>query len=314
MMDPDYDLFAAIVAEGGLSAAGRRLHVSPAMMSKRLVRLEERLGTRLIHRTTRRLALTPAGERLYQDLRTILVALEDAERRVTGDAALASGLLVVTAPTSFGRMHIAPHLGRFLDAHPRVSLRLDLSDDFADLLESRADLAIRITADPGRSLSAHRLATNHRILCAAPAYLDRFGTPATIAALKDHRLLAANGQLPWRLIGPRGPVSVEGTSHVGTNSSEVARELALAGAGIALRSLWDISDPLTTGALRQILPDYGGSSDVALFAVHPPQPHPPLALTAFIDFLAALYGPVPPWERIPAIAPNPQAQYGAAHG
>jgi DNA-binding transcriptional LysR family regulator len=311
MMDPDYDLFATIVDEGGLSAAGRRLHISPAMMSKRLVRLEERLGTRLIHRTTRRLVLTPAGERLHQDLRTILVALDEAERRVTGDAAVASGLLVVSAPTSFGRMHVAPHLGRFVDAHPRVTLQLDLSDDYADLLESRADLAIRITADPGRSLTAHRLATNHRILCAAPTYLDRFGTPTSIADLTHHRLLAANGQLPWRLTGPRGAVTIDGTSHVRTNSSEVARELALAGGGIALRSLWDISEQLATGALRQILPDHGGSADVALFAVHPPQPRPPLALRAFIDFLAALYAPTPPWDRSAisaAIAPGAQAQ------
>ncbi len=311
MMDPDYDLFATIVTEGGLSAAGRRLHISPAMMSKRLVRLEERLGTRLIHRTTRRLALTPAGERLHHDLRAIMAALEEAERRITGDAALVSGLLTVTAPTSFGRMHVAPHLARFLDAHPRVTLRLDLSDDYADLLESRADLAIRIAADPGRSLTAHRLATNHRILCAAPSYLDRFGTPQAISDLKTHRLLAASGQLPWRLIGPRGAVSVDGISHVGTNSSEVARELALAGMGIALRSLWDISEPLASGALRQILPDHIGSANVALFAVHPPQPHPPLALTAFIDFLETLYAPIPPWERPTIASPIAPTSHGA---
>ncbi|MDX3901529.1 MAG: LysR family transcriptional regulator [Sphingobium sp.] len=299
MMDPDYDLFAAIVAEGGLAAAGRRLHISAAMVSKRLVRLEERLGARLIHRTTRRLALTPAGERLHGDLQQILTALDEAERRVTGASAIASGPLTVTAPTSFGRMHVAPYVGRFLEAHPRVTLNLDLSDDFVDLLQSRADLAIRIAADPGPGLSAHRLATNRRILCAAPAYLERFGTPRTLADLRQHRLLAASGQLPWRLVGPNGPVSVEGISHVRTNSSEVVRELALAGVGVALRSLWDISDPLAGGALRQILPDHEGSRDVGLFAIHPPQPHPPLALHAFIAFLADLYAPVPPWSNSP---------------
>jgi DNA-binding transcriptional LysR family regulator len=303
MMDPDYDLFAAIVAEGGLSAAGRRLNISAAMVSKRLVRLEERLGVRLIHRTTRRLALTPAGEQFHTDLQGIRTALDEAERRATGALAIASGLLTVTAPTSFARMHIAPHIGRFLDAHPRVTLNLDLSDDFVDLLQSRADLAIRIAADPGQGMTARRLATNRRILCAAPAYLDRFGTPGTLAALKDHRLLAASGQLPWRLVGPDGPVRVEGISHVRTNSSEVVRELALSGVGVALRSLWDISDGLSRGQLRQILPDHEGSADVGLFAVHPPQPRPPLALTAFIAFLRALYTPIPPWER-EAIAPH----------
>lgn len=296
MMDPDHELFVSIVDEGGLAAAGRRLHISPAMMSKRLARLEERLGAKLVHRTTRRLALTPAGERLHTDLRGILAALEEAERRVSGASAVASGPLRITAPTSFGRMHLAPCLQRFIDAHPKVELSIDLSDDFADLIESRADLAIRITADPGPGLTAKRLATNRRILCAAPAYLERFGVPETIADLKEHRLLAAEGQMPWRLVGPKGPVPVEGRSHVRTNSSELVRELALAGGGIALRSLWDISDALARCAVRQILPAYEGSSDVGLFAVTLPQANPPRAITAFVEFLVGLYAPTPPWE------------------
>lgn len=296
-MDPDHALFVAIVDEGGMAAAGRRLHISPAMVTKRLARLEERLGARLIHRTTRRLALTPAGERLHTDLRTILAALEEAEQRVSGVSATVAGPLRITAPTSFGRMHVAPYLRAFLDAHPRVDLSIDLTDEFADLIATRADLAIRITADPGPGLIAHRLAINRRILCAAPAYLDRFGTPATLAALKQHQLLAAERQMPWRLVGPKGPVSVEGRSHVRTNSSEVVRELALAGAGIALRSLWDVSDALAHGHVRQILPAYEGSAQVGLFAVHLAQPNPPAAITAFIDFLVGLFAPVPPWER-----------------
>ncbi|MCI4589081.1 LysR family transcriptional regulator [Sphingobium sp. BYY-5] len=297
MMDPDHELFVRVVDEGGLAAAGRRMHVSPAMMSKRLARLEERLGAKLIHRTTRRLALTPAGERLHADLRGILAALDEAERRVSGASAVASGSLRVTAPTSFGRMHLAPYLQRFLDAHPRVELSVDLSDDFADLIDSRADLAIRITADPGPGLTARRLATNRRILCAAPAYLERFGTAERIADLKAHRLLAAEGQMPWRLVGPKGPVTVEGRSHVRTNSSELVRELALAGGGIALRSLWDISEALVRGDLRQIMPAYEGSADVGLFAVQLPQANPPRSISAFVDFLAGLYVPTPPWER-----------------
>ncbi|MDI1297274.1 MAG: LysR substrate-binding domain-containing protein, partial [bacterium] len=257
-------------------------------------------------RTTRRLALTPTGERLHADLRGILAALDDAERRVSGASAIASGPLRITAPTSFGRMHVAPYLERFLAAHPRVEVQIDLSDDYTDLIESRADLAIRITAVPGLGLSAYRLATNRRILCAAPAYLERFGTPETIADLKRHRLLAANGQLPWRLTGPHKPVTVEGVSHVRTNSSEVARELALAGAGIALRSLWDIAGPLARGDVRQILPAHEGLADVGLYAMSLPQPHPPRAITAFVDFLVGLYAPTPPWERS-GIAPDAQA-------
>lgn len=297
MMDPDHELFVTVVDEGGLAAAGRRLHISPAMMSKRLARLEERLGAKLVHRTTRRLALTPAGERLHADLRGILAALDEAERRVSGASVVASGPLRITAPTSFGRMHLAPYLQQFIDAHPKVELSVDLSDDFADLIESRADLAIRITADPGPGLTATRLATNRRILCASPAYLAQHGTPDRIADLKDHRLLAADGQMPWRLVGPKGPVSVEGRSDVRTNSSELVRELTLAGGGIALRSLWDISEALLRGDVQQILPAFEGSSDVGLFAVQLPQLNPPRSITAFVDFLVTLYVPTPPWER-----------------
>ncbi|WP_022681593.1 LysR family transcriptional regulator [Sphingobium bisphenolivorans] len=297
MMDPDYELFATIVDEGGMAAAGRRLNISPAMVSKRLVRLEDRLGARLIHRTTRRLSLTPTGERLREDLRFILAALDEAERRVSGASAEASGTLRITAPTSFGRMHVAPYLASFLDAHPKVDLEIDLSDEYADLIAKRADLAIRITADPGPGLHAMRLADNRRILCAAPSYLDRFGVPASIADLARHRLLAAEGQMPWRLMGPVGSATVEGRSHVRTNSSEMVRELAMTGVGIALRSVWDVSNALESGAVRQILPDFEGSTDVCLYAVQLPQKNPPLAITAFVDFLKRLFAPVPPWER-----------------
>jgi DNA-binding transcriptional LysR family regulator len=296
-MDPDHELFVAVVDEGGLAAAGRRLRISPAMMSKRLSRLEDRLGAKLVHRTTRRLALTPAGERLHADLRGILAALDEAERRVSGAASVATGPVRVTAPTSFGRIHLAPYLQDFLDAHPKVQLSLDLSDEFTDLIDGRVDVAIRIAADPGRGLVARRLGTNRRILCAAPSYLDRHGAPATIGELKQHRLLAADGQMPWRLSGPEGAIAIEGQSHVRTNSSELVRELTLAGGGVALRSLWDIAEALETERVRQILPHYEGSSDVGLFAVHLPQDNPPRAMSAFIEFLEALYLPSPPWER-----------------
>ena len=187
MMDPDYDLFVTVVDAGGLSAAARRLGVSPAMVSKRLVRLETRLGTRLIHRSTRKMALTPQGERLRSDLGTIFDALREAENRVTGAADAPAGPLRISAPTSFGRMHIAPHLEAFLARYPRVEVTLNLSDGFTDLFSAQVDLAIRITAEVSPSLKAHRLATSQRVLCAAPAYLERHGEPETLGALARHR-------------------------------------------------------------------------------------------------------------------------------
>ena len=294
MMDPDYDLFVTVVDAGGLSAGGRRLGISPAMVSKRLARLEQRLGTRLIHRSTRKMALTPQGERLRADLGTIFDALRAAENRVTGETGAPAGPLRISAPTSFGRMHIAPHLEAFLDLYPRVELTLNLSDAFTDLFSAQVDLAIRITAEVSPSLKAHRLATSQRVLCAAPVYLERHGEPETLGALSRHRLLAASGQLPWKLVGPKGARSVDGKSAVTTNSSEVVREMAISGAGIALRSLWDVGTELADGRLKRILADHEGSADVGIFAVYPAMT-PTAAMGAFIGFLKGLYAPSLPW-------------------
>lgn len=296
MMDPDYDLFMAIVAAGSLSAAGRELNASPAMMSKRLSRLEGRLGVRLLNRSTRRLSLTSQGERLHTDLGAIRAELEQAEARVRGELGRPAGPLRMSAPTSFGRMHLAPFIARFLDEHPRVNLTLDLSDDFLDLMGAPYDLAIRITSNLPKSLAAHRLAASERILCAAPGYIRRHGCPQTIAELRLHRLLAAAGQLPWRLEGPAGAVVVHGVSQVPTNSSELVRELAISGAGIALRSLWDIHGELQRGQLVRVLPQFGGLQDSAIYAVHLPSPLPNPALAAMVSFLARLYAPTAPWE------------------
>lgn len=284
-MDPDYLLFAAVVEAGSLSAAGRAMHISPAMMSKRLARLEARLGVRLVHRTTRRLMLTEPGERFHADVVGILATIREAEARVTGERHEPQGPLRVSAPTSFGRLHVAPYLGRFIAAFSRIDLELNLSDDFVDLVAERVDLAIRIAPEVPASLTAHRLATSRRILCASPAYLDRHGTPDTVGSLRRHRLLAAAGQLPWRLTDGRQRIQVDGTSYVRTNSSEIVRELAIAGIGVALRSLWDVGDILAAGGLVRVLPGWEGPRDLGIYAVHPRTPITSAAAEAFIGFL-----------------------------
>jgi DNA-binding transcriptional LysR family regulator len=289
----DYALFAAIAANGSLSAAGRALNISAPMVSKRLARLERRLGTQLVHRTTRRLALTERGARFHTDVLAILAAVAEAEHRASGRSGTPRGPLRLSAPTSFGRLHVAPHLCRFLDAHPEIDLTLDLSDGFEDLIAGRIDLAIRITAQVDTHLVAHRLATSRRILCAAPAYLSRQATPIAPSDLSAHRLLAATGQLPWRLVGPAGRHVVDGVSAVATNSSEVVRELALAGAGVALRSLWDIEADLAAGRLVRVLGEFEGSTDVGIYAVHPQTPQTAPTVAAMIAFFADLYATMP---------------------
>lgn len=296
-MDPDYELFAAVVEAGSLSAAGRALDISTAMVSKRLRRLEKRLSVSLLVRSTRRMALTPDGEQFLGRLRPILAALREAEAAVRGDRTFPRGRLRVSAPTSFGRMHLAPHLGAFLDRYPQLHLSLDLSDEFVDLSAGSIDLALRITSQLPRGFTSHRLATSRRVLCAAPRYLRQYGAPQNIKELRTHKLIAARGQLPWNLSSGNRHLRFEGCSGVETNSSEVVRELTVAGFGIALRSLWDVDRELASGKLQRILPAWEGSADVAIFAVHRPQAFPNATLDAFITFLRELHSPKPPWER-----------------
>ncbi|MDF8334614.1 LysR family transcriptional regulator [Novosphingobium cyanobacteriorum] len=287
MFDPDYDLFLAIVEAGSISAAARLRSLTTPALSKRLARLEDRIGVRLIHRTTRRLALTPAGQDLHDALLPLRATLAATEDRIAGRGDRLAGPLRLTAPTSFGRMHVVPHLPGFLARYPQIDLAIDLSDEFVDLLDGRHDLAIRIGARIGAGLFGHRLGTSRRVLCAAPAYLATFGEPQSLADLARHRLLATESQLPWQLDGPEGTVIHHGQSHIRTNSSEVVRELALGGCGIALRSLWDVGDALQGGALRRVLPTYEGSQDVGIFAVHAAAPSVPSRVRAVIDHLCS---------------------------
>jgi len=297
-INPDYALFALIAQSGSVSAAARALGISAPMASKRLMRLEERLGTRLLYRTTRRVVLTTAGARFCEDVTAILNAVREAEARLTGEAQALSGRLRITAPTSFGRLHIAPHLDTFLRHFPSIHLELNLSDSFSDLMTDEFDLAVRIAGAPPRSLTSYVLAPNRRILCAAPSYLAEYGTPNKLRDLGQHRLLAAQGQTPWRMSGPEGYTNVEVKSWVATNSSEVIRELAIAGVGIALRSLWDVSDALASGALVRVLERYEGTKNVNILAVHPATPFVPQRILAFVDFLRDLYQPTPPWVDV----------------
>ncbi|HEY6868188.1 MAG TPA: LysR family transcriptional regulator, partial [Novosphingobium sp.] len=221
MFDPDYDLFLDILAAGSISAAARERGASVASCSKRLVRLEQRIGARLVQRTTRRLSLTPAGKDLAETLLPMRAGLALAEQRISGRQSARGGPLRLTAPTSYGRIHLLPCLPAFLAAHPETELTIDLSDQYTDLLDGTYDLAVRIGAQIGAGLTAHRLATSGRVLCAAPAYLARHGMPERLEDLAGHHLLAADGQLPWELDGPSGTLAWPGKSLVRSNSSEV---------------------------------------------------------------------------------------------
>jgi DNA-binding transcriptional LysR family regulator len=291
----DLDVFAHVVTARSMSAAGRELKLSPAVISKRIRRLEERLGVRLLQRTTRQLSLTEAGQGFYERVVSILASIEDAEAWVASGSGQARGTLRVSAPTSFGRLHIAPHLKPFLDSNPMVTVDLILTDSFVDIIGEGFDLAVRIADLQDSSLVAKRLAPNHRVLCATPNYIAERGLPGSIDELAQHTLIAHNAD-QWRLDGPSGPVNVTVTGPLRTNSSEVVREALLGGVGIALRSTWDVGPELKSGQLVHILPEYSGGRRVAVYAVYPSRRHMEQKVRVFVDYLAELYGATPYWD------------------
>lgn len=293
----DMEVFSRVVSNGSMSGAARELNLSPAVVSKRIQKLEDRLGVRLLQRTTRQIALTEAGSGYYDRVVAILARIEEAEDFVTGGNSNVRGTLKLSAPTSFGRMHVAPHLKAFQDLHPDLRIHIQLSDDFIDIVGESYDLAIRIAELEDSSLVARRLAPNRRVICAAPGYLREFGVPRAIDDLQNHRCLAATNQEIWRLEGPDGPTQLRVSSNVQTNSSEVIREAVIGGMGIALRSTWDVGDALRSGDLRIILPKYSASRHVAVYAVYPTRRFLPAKVRALIDYLSAIYGPEPYWDH-----------------
>ena len=292
----DLEIFARVVSAGSMSAAGRELGLSPAVVSKRLRRLEDRLGTRLLQRTTRQISLTEAGQGFYERVVAILAGIEEAEAFVSRRSTLARGVLKVSAPTSFGRMHIAPHIEAFMKANPDLGINLVLRDEFVDIVGDGYDLAIRIAELSDSSLVAKKLAPVRRILCASPDYISRHGEPKSLEDLANHVCLPPHNNDTWKLEGPDGPVNWRPQGPLSTNSSEVVREAVIAGVGIALRSTWEIGAELSSGKLQQVLPAYESSKNVAIYAVYASRRFLPAKVRVFIDYLSDLFGPSPSWE------------------
>lgn len=292
----DLDTFAKVVAMRSMSSAARSLGVTPAVVSKRIRRLEESLGARLLQRTTRQIAVTEAGQGFYDRVVGILASVEEAQAFASGRSSGIVGTLRIAAPTSFGRMHIAPHLTGFMASHPQLAIDLILSDALTDIVGDGFDLAIRIGELKDSGLVARKLCTVTRVLCATPTYVERHGLPGTIEDLANHQCLPAHNGEPWRLDGPRGPLVYRPDGMLKTNSSEVIREAVISGLGIALRSTWDIGPELADGRLIRVLPEYQGSRSVSISAVFPSREYLPAKVRAFIDYLQSIYGPEPYWD------------------
>lgn len=293
----DLEMFTKVVATSSMSEAARLLDVSPAVVSKAIKRLETALGVRLFQRTTRQIVVTEVGLAFYDRVCKGIDAIREAEEFVAGRSTELTGAIRISAPTSFGRMHVAPHLHRFMEQHPQISIELSLSDTLTDVIAEGFDMAIRISALKDSGLIARRLAPIKRLLCASQDYIERFAAPGIIDDLAHHHCLPTHNNEPWRLEGPDGALVYRPRGSLRTNSSEVVREAVLSGLGIALRSTWDIGQELSDGRLVRVLPDYQGAHDVAIFAVFPSRQFVPAKVRAFIEFLQSTYGPLPYWDR-----------------
>ncbi|MDR6991399.1 LysR family transcriptional regulator [Luteimonas sp. 3794] len=291
----DIALFLRVLDTGSISAAARSLDLSPALASQRLKRLEDALGVRLLHRTTRRLHPTPEGLRLAGEGRALVEALDGlaGSLRESGGQAV-GGTLRVTMSASFGRLHISPRLPRFLAAHPGLQVSVHMSDQQVDLVREGFDLAIRIGDLDDSQLVGRRIARNPRVLVASPAYLARHGAPAAPIDLTAHDCLVLVGsrgrQDRWQLLdGAGGDSTVTVSGALDSNLGEVLRDAALADAGIALLALWHVVDDLHAGRLVRVLPTWAPPV-TAIHAVMPDRMFVPQRTRAFVAFLQTELG------------------------
>lgn len=292
--------FAAVAARGSLSAAARAEGLSPAVVSRRIDALEERLGVKLMQRTTRRVTLTFEGTAFLEDCQRILREMHDAEASVTLGGVKASGHLRITAPAGFGRQHVAPLVPAFVAEHPEVSITLLLSDRIADIVNEGVDLAIRIGSLEDSNLVAVKLADNSRAVVASPAYLERHGTPRHPDELGGHRCLTlgpeANQSRGWQFIVDGESYAVRGDGPFECNDGAVLHDWALAGQGLAWRSLWEIGDDLREGRLVTVLDEFAAPG-TAIHAVFAERRRLPLRVRMFIDMLKNTYANPAYWRR-----------------
>ena len=295
MLLENMQVFVRVVELGSLSAAGRHLRLSPAVVSHRLQQLENHLGVRLLNRTTRQVQPTEQGSAYYEACQEVLSALAHAESVVAEVGGTPRGSLRVTAPLGLGRRVLAPLLPRFIARHPQLEVRLRLSDHLLDLLREAVDVAIRLATLADSSLIARKIADCPRLLCAAPEYLAVKGRPERPEDLVDHQCLLlrfpGSQQFRWTLHTPQGPETFTVTGRMDADDGDVLTEWALLGQGIVLKPWFEVADHLRQGRLVPILPDFP-PEPVSLAVVYPHRRLLPAKVKAFADFMVDEIGQV----------------------
>jgi DNA-binding transcriptional LysR family regulator len=291
--------FVDVVSKGSLSAAARAEGIAPAMIGRRLDALEARLGVKLLQRTTRKLALTNEGAAFLEDCQRILAELEEAESAVAERSARATGHLMISAPAGFGRQHVAPLLPSFLAEHRDVEATLNLNDRVVDLIGEGVDVAIRIASLSDSNLVSVKLADNERVLVATPGYLKRYGEPKTLADLSKHNCLAISSegsQRGWTFRDNGKIVTIKVSGNMGCNDGQVLHEWALAGKGLAWRSMWEVGSEIESGQLQTVLNQYAAPGN-DIYAVFAQRRHLPLRIRTFVDFLRHTYAQPDYWRK-----------------
>lgn len=295
----ELEAFVLVATKGSLTAAAVAEGVTPAIMGRRLDALEDRLGVRLLVRTTRRLTLTQEGLAFLEDCQRILADLANAESAVSLGSGRVGGHLRVTAPAGFGRKHVAPLLLEFMRANADVTVSLDLSDRTVDLVNEGFDCAVRLGGMVDSSLVAVRLGEMRRVVVGSPSYFEQFGVPRTLDDLHGHSCLTVSTQPGWDFRDPAHAgrsLLFKPPGRFVCNDGAVLRDWALAGMGLAWRSVWEVGDDLRWGRLASVLDDYA-TPPVGIYAVFPQRRHLPLRVRRFVDLLQSSYGRPDYWDR-----------------
>ena len=310
--------FVSVAARGSLTAAANAEGVAPAIMGRRLDALEERLGVKLLLRTTRRITLTHEGSAFLEDCQRLLADLANAEASVSAGGVKASGHLRITAPAGFGRRHVAPLIPKFYELHPEVTISLNLSDRVVDMAGEGFDCAVRVGDMPDSSLVSVRLADNRRLCVATPAYLARHGTPHTPAELSRFHCLTLSSDASqtrgwaFRLPMPdKAAALAEGADSrsgevvylkpggpLDCSDGQVLHDWCLGGHGIAWRSIWEVEADIATGQLLAVLEDFAAPPN-GVYAVFPQRKHLPLRVRLWIEYLKNHFGSPAFWQARP---------------
>lgn len=284
----DLAFFHLLAKQGSLVATARELGVTPPAISKRLAALESRLGVRLVNRTTRSMSLTAEGELYYAHIARILAQIDEVEQLVSSTRATPKGLIRVNASLGFGRRHIGPALAAFYSQYPEVEIQLEISDHPLDLATHGFDLGIRFGTLPDAALHARKIASNRRLLCASPLYIEKYGAPEKLSDLQSHNcIFIRQNESPygvWNFNSGGRTENIKVRGALGCNDGEVALNWALEGYGLLLRAEWDIARYVRSGRLRLLMENHTPTrADV--YAVYPQQLHLSARVRSLIDFL-----------------------------